>query len=63
MLSEHRAGLLEILARLDQLETGAREILCEPVYADIYVRSENVREELVELRANVEEYLDAAHQS
>lgn len=58
MLPEHRAQLLEILARLDQLETGAGEILCDPVFPDVYVRAENVREELIEMRARVEQHLD-----
>jgi hypothetical protein len=34
MPSEHRCRLLNILARLDQLSTGAEEILEEPVTND-----------------------------
>ena len=35
MLAEHRTALLGLLARLDQLETQAGEILAAPVYPDV----------------------------
>jgi hypothetical protein len=50
--------MLEILSRLDQCETLANELMAEPVYADVFVRAEELREMLVDMRARVEQHLD-----
>jgi hypothetical protein len=55
--ADYRQALLTLLARLDQLETGAEEILAEPADTEL-PWAEELRELLVELRAKVEEKLD-----
>jgi hypothetical protein len=58
MAIDHRAALLAIIARLDQLQSGAEAILSQPVYADVGARAEELRELIVEMQALVEEKLD-----
>ena len=58
MLPEHRTRLLNILARLDQSQTLARELLADPVYPDVLVRAEELRELLADMQARVENHLD-----
>ena len=60
MLAQHRISLLSLLARLDQLETQANEILGGPVYPDVGELAEELRELLIDMRARVEEHLDQA---
>jgi hypothetical protein len=55
---EYRQALLTLLARLDQLGTGAEEILAEPADTELLPLAEELRELLVEMRAKVEEKLD-----
>ena len=56
MLPEHRRGLLELRARLDQLETQANDIIGAPVYPDVGALAEELRN----MRAEVEEHLEQA---
>jgi hypothetical protein len=56
---DYRPALLGILSRLDQLTSEADQILAEPVYADVGMMAEELRELLVDMRAKVEEKLDA----
>ena len=51
MLAEHRSQLLSPLARLDQLEPQAGQILAAPVYPDVGELAEELRELLVDMRA------------
>ena len=57
MLAEHRSQLLGLLARIDQLETQAGEIIAAPVYPDVGELEEELREVLVDMRAKVEQHL------
>jgi hypothetical protein len=57
--TDYRPALLGILSRLDQLTSEADQILAEPVYADVGIMAEELRELLAEMRAKVEEKLDA----
>jgi hypothetical protein len=58
MNPEYRQKLLAVLAQLDQLVTDANAVLADPGDAGIYARMEDIREQLVETRAQVEEKLD-----
>jgi hypothetical protein len=58
MPADYRPALLGILSRLDQLSSEAEQIVAEPVYADIAVMAEELRELLVDMRAKVEAKLD-----
>jgi hypothetical protein len=58
MTAEYREKLLAVLAHLDQLVTDADAILAGPGDAEIYAWVEDIREQLVETRAKVEEKLD-----
>lgn len=49
--------LLSLLARLDQLETQAGEILAAAVYPDVGDLAEELREVLVDIRAKVQDRL------
>ena len=60
MLPEHRNQLLTILAGLDQCCAEAERIIAQPVYPDVAVRTEELRELLAELSARVEEHLGRA---
>lgn len=51
---DHRKALLEILARLDQIETDANAILANPVDTDNLPLAEELRELIVEMQARVE---------
>jgi hypothetical protein len=57
MPTDYRQALLGILSRLDQLTSEADQILAEPVYADVGMMAEELRELLVDMRAKVEENL------
>ena len=57
---DHRAALNAIIARLDQLQSEAEQILAQPVYSDVGARAEELRELIVEMQALVEEKLDAS---
>jgi hypothetical protein len=58
MAIDHHAALLAIIARLDQLQSGAEAILSQPVYSDVGARAEELRELIVEMQTLVEEKLD-----
>lgn len=58
MPTDYRPALLGILSRLDQLTSEADQILAEPVYADVGMMAEELRELLLDMRAKVEEKLD-----
>lgn len=60
MLPEHRNQLLTILAGLDQCCAEADRVIANPVFANLAMRAEELREMLVELSAVVEEHLDRA---
>ena len=49
--------LLQLCAQLDRLLAEADGILAEPVYADIGVLAEELRELVVDMQAKVEEKL------
>jgi hypothetical protein len=56
MLPEHRARLLKILARLDQLEFRAAEITAEP-NPDLGALAEELRELAADIRACAKKHL------
>ena len=58
-MPDYRQSLLSILSRLDQLSATADELLVEPADAEVGAMAEELRELLVEMRATVEEKLDA----
>jgi hypothetical protein len=58
MNAEYRQKLLAVLAHLDQLVTDADAALADPGDAGIYAQLEDIREQLVEARAKVEEKLN-----
>jgi hypothetical protein len=58
MNPEYRQKLLAVQSQLDQLVTDADNVLVDTGDAGIYARMEDIREELVETRAQVEEKLD-----
>jgi hypothetical protein len=57
-MSEFRPPLLKISARLDRLLPEADRIIEEPVYVDVGVLAEELRELLVDMQARVEQQLD-----
>jgi len=56
--ADYRQALLTLLARLDQLGTGAEEILAEPADTELLPWADELRELLAEMRAKVEEKID-----
>jgi hypothetical protein len=58
MTADFRPRLLTISARLDQLLAEADKIIEEPVYVDVGVLAEELRETLVDMQAAVEQHLD-----
>lgn len=60
MRAKHRSQLLNMLAGLDQCCADADHILAAPVYADVGLMAEELRELLENLRDKVEEKLDSA---
>jgi hypothetical protein len=58
MEPEHRRALLELLSRLDQNVTEADQLAPLPMYADVAVLPEELRELLIDMRATVEQHLD-----
>jgi hypothetical protein len=58
MHSDYREKLLAVLAKLDQLVSDADAVLVGPGDAEIYAWMEDIREQLVEMRARVEAKLD-----
>ena len=60
MTADYRKAMLAVLAHLDQLNTDAEAILAEPADTETLATAEELRELLVDMRANVEEKLDAA---
>jgi hypothetical protein len=59
-MPDYRTELLGILARLDQFETLANDILARPCYPDVGALAEELRELLADMRAKVEEKLEAS---
>jgi hypothetical protein len=55
---EYRKALLNIRARLDQIETDANAILAAPADADNLPLAEELRKLIVEMQAKVEEKLE-----
>lgn len=53
----HRKALLNILSRLNQIETDANAIIAEPADTDNLPLAEELRELIVEKHAKVEEKL------
>jgi hypothetical protein len=53
-----RTRLLQLAAQLDRLLADADSILAEPVYPDIAVLAEELREVVVDMQAKVDEKLD-----
>jgi hypothetical protein len=54
--------LLYLSSQLDRLPAEADSILGSPVYADIGVMAEELRELVADMQAKVEEKLDATEQ-
>jgi len=57
MNAEYREKLLTVLAKLDQLVTDA-DVLAGPEDVEIYAWMDDIRKQLVEMRARVEANLD-----
>jgi hypothetical protein len=53
-----RTRLLQLAAQLDRMLADADSILAEPVYPDIGVLAEELRELVVDMQAKVDEKLD-----
>jgi hypothetical protein len=58
-IAEYRTKLLAVLARLDQLATNAEAILSDPADTGILPMADELCELLNDMRAKVEEKLDA----
>jgi hypothetical protein len=56
---EYRTKLLAVLAHLDQLAMDAEALLADPVDIDILPMVDELRELLNDMRAKVEEKIDA----
>jgi hypothetical protein len=63
MNSDYRKALLNIRARLDQIETDANAILANPADTDNVPLAVELRELIVEMQAKVEEKLERATNS
>jgi hypothetical protein len=58
LLTMSRTRLLQLAAQLDRLLAEADSILAAPVYADIGVLAEELRELVVDIQAKVDEKLN-----
>ena len=56
-IQEYRERLLAVLAKLDQMQADAEWIQAEPIYQEVSVMAEDLREDLVEMQSLVAEKL------
>ena len=57
-IQEYRERLLAVLAKLDQMQGDAEWIQAEPIYQEVSVQAEDLREELVEMQSLIAEKLN-----
>jgi hypothetical protein len=63
MNPDYRTKLLAILAKLDQIQRDADNILANPIDAENGAMAEELRELIVEMQAKVEEKLERGAQA
>ena len=56
-IHEYRERLLAILAKLNQMQADADWIQAEPIYQEVSVQAEDLREDLIELQSLISEKL------
>ncbi len=62
-VQEYRERLLAILAKLDQMQADAEWIQTEPIYQEVSVMAEDLREDLVEMQSLISDKLNQLAES